>query len=165
LCFTLGISGFVALLPAIQTSLHADLTQTSTLVGVTSISMGCGQLLFAGFFVDHCGPRYASIWSAVLISTCAICVACSRSFNMVVAFSGLTDFFSTTMWPAHVQLVRTFSDSLEAESRALWKLGIASRSGAVLAQIIYGSAELWIGWRATEGFSSLSTGAVLPEPP
>lgn len=145
-----GASGFSALLPALQVDLKADTAQAASLVTVATISSAAGKLLFSGWLVDSCGARFALSSSLVAMSISAVALSNADTFLQVQVFAAITDFFLTVAWPAHVQLVRKTSKTFARESSALWMLGIASRGGAIFAQVAFGIAEGWFGWRSAQ---------------
>jgi hypothetical protein len=159
----LGASGFSALLPAMQVALGASTAQATSLVAIASISQAAGKLLFSGWFVHSCGARFAATLSLLAMAASATALSAANSFLEVQLWAAVTDFFLTVAWPAHVQLVRSCSQSIDLESSALWKLGIASRSGAILAQLVFGLSERHYGWRAAQLSSGMlaALGALL----
>jgi len=143
-------SGVGALLPAIQSSLGATIAEAARLGGNTALGAAAGKLLFAGFVVDFCGATSAMVIAMACMAVSSVAISQATDFSVVAAGAVSSDFFLTAAWPAHVQLVQASSSTVGEASRGLWKLGIGSRMGAVLAQLLYGAGEGWVGWRRAE---------------
>lgn len=149
LCFFTSGS-YVALLPSMRTELQACVAESARLVGLGAAGSATGKLLYSGWMVDRLGARPGIAAALVMAAIAALALSRANSFYVVLVCGPLTEFFTTAVWPAHVQLVRLGSTVTEDEDRGIWMLGIASRLGAVCSQLAFGLAEGALGWRAAE---------------
>ena len=119
LCFFTSGS-YVALLPSMRTDLQASVAESARLVGLGAAGPATGKLLYAGWMVDRLGARPGIASQLVMAAIAALAISQAHSFALVLVCGPLTEFFTTAVWPAHLQLVRQGSAVKEDEERVEW---------------------------------------------
>ena len=159
-CILAG-SGYSAMLPAIVRSTNSSLVETSQLTAAVAIASALGKFGYGGWLVDMTGVGFAILFSLSAIAVCAVTTSFSQTFSALLPLVCATEFFFSPLWPAHVQWVRSSKRFSGDASGGIWQLGVASRVGAVISQLLYGWASQLASWRAVEAASALVPLAII----
>ena len=155
LCCIIAGSGYTAMLPAIIHSTNASLAEISQLTAAVAIASAAGKFLYGGWLVDIVGVNYAMVLSLFATAACALATSIAPSFSVILPLACAADFFFCPFWPAHVQWVRSSTRFADNVSSGIWQLSVASRTGAVASQLLYGWACQLASWRAAEAASAM----------
>ena len=134
------------LMPAMKTALNFTSGDGATIGAIQTVGISCGKLLNGGWPVDVIGARRTYGASMATISVLAFSYSAMQSASAVARVAFFLEFFSTPVYPCHVQFIRGWMVP-EATGQGFWLLGMSSRAGDVLAKLSYGGLLSWLSWK------------------
>ena len=141
-----GVNSAGAVYPAIEAEHLLDAATAARLIGVQTAGTALGKV-FAGPVTDALGGRRTYMFCISLLGTAVFLISLSSTPILIGTFAFLMEFVNTPIWPAHARIVKGWYHP-DRVSDAFWLLGIGSRGGNLLCNLIYGGLiSAGMGWR------------------
>lgn len=136
-----------SLMPSIQTDIGFSSGTVASIASSQTLAQMLGKICWGGWPVSAFGGTRTYAATMLIVSAFVGCYTLSPSATALGIFVFCAEFFSTSTYACHVQIVK--GHWAEAgRPDGFWLLGVASRSGDVLSKLGWGELVGHMSWRA-----------------
>jgi hypothetical protein len=135
-----------SLMPSIQTDIGFSSGTVATIASAQTLAQMFGKLCWGGWPVSAFGGTRTYAGTMLILGGFVGCYTLSRSAAVLGAFVFGAEFFSTSTYACHVQIIKGHW-SEAGRSDGFWLLGVASRSGDVLSKLVWGALVGSLSWK------------------
>ena len=134
-----------SLMPSIQTDIGFSLGTVARISSAQTLAQMFGKICWGGWPVSAFGGTRTYVGTMLILGAFVASYTLSPSAAVLGTFVFCAEFFSTSTFPCHVQIIRGhWSES--ARPDGFWLLGVASRSGDVLSKLGWGALASLLPW-------------------
>lgn len=135
-----------SLMPAIQTDIGFSSGTVATIASAQTLAQMFGKICWGGWPVSAFGGTRTYAATMLVVGAFVGCYTLSSSAAVLGTFVFCVEFFSTSTYACHVQIIRGHW-SEAARPDGFWLLGVASRSGDVLSKLGWGELVGRMSWQ------------------
>ena len=135
-----------SLMPSIQTDIGFSLGTVARISSAQTLAQMFGKICWGGWPVSAFGGTRTYAGTMLILGAFVACYTLSPSAAVLGTFVFCAEFFSTSTFPCHVQIIRGHW-SEAGRPDGFWLLGVASRSGDVLSKLGWGALVGSLRWQ------------------
>jgi MFS family permease len=135
-----------ALMPSMSTDIGFSSGTVATIASAQTLAQMFGKMCWGGWPVSAFGGTRTMAGTMLIVGAFVVCYTLSASAAVLGAFVFCAEFFSTSTYACHVQIIKGHW-SEAGRPDGFWLLGIASRSGDVLSKLGWGAIVGSLSWQ------------------